>query len=805
MSINSRSSFGTALAIAASLSVAACGGGGGGKDDSPATPAVTKSVGVASKGILSGAVVRAYELAANGERLRAEPVGEAKTDDNGRYELTIGAAYSGGPLLFELTGDAGTRMTCDVPVGCGTGAAFGTRVPVDAGFKLLAIVPSAASGQSLSVQLTPFTTMAARRALNDDRGVNANTVAQANSETSQLVGVNILTTEPVDLTRDGEADDDAKVYAAFLAGVGSLAYSRPGGLNQLIEDLGETFADGAFAADDKVTIQDLVTAVRTTAAATQLRDKLPSKVSQALEVIEAGIVDGGYDPEPSPVANDTALAKGKALVKEARTLLTSVAALEEPVDALGADAHTAARVLSQEVIALAELAAKVVDYVALEAPSETSVVVELQDRAGEPVGTLLLEVSESDAGTEIAVSSIELPGGVKLELLLKIDQKFNDVVGGEAIEFDRMAISLSGYLESAGARLDLAEVGVDIVLKEAVSHDLETGEFSRQPQISTASLVGELAITAKDSGARFKGVAGLSVVGLDTPNAYNEISLQRVSLLGSFSSPDKGEFSAKVALNIDNAASFDTFAYLAHDPEIYMYERFDVDDTARALAEQATAAVSASFIYSYHYRSYDGDTIVWFDRSGVGGVVSLGGDPLGVAAYATNLAQERVAEWGFPTAEIRNIELWHATPHDMANGGEQIWVGATVDIGDFENADYFARGSLSLTLDLALQGHPQTTATATVNRTGFDSGDAQVTFSHGGRQWTISTRKPSGEKVSAIEIANPDGVTMAIDHPRDGSYDGNITVDGERVGRLETTGNGLVLIRWADGTFESLQ
>src|SRR5690606_14804518 len=196
----------------------------------------------------------------------------------------------------------------------------------------------------------------------------------------------------------------------------------------------------------------------------------------------------------------------------------------------------------------------------------------------------------------------------------------------------------------------------------------------------------------------------------------------------------------------DNAATFDTFGYLDHEPIIDFYGNVPVDATALAMAAEAASITDASFLYSYSYdTSRSPSTEIWYDIGGASDVQGIDGDPLGAEAYVASLVESVVEEAGAAEGELRWVHIWHATEHDMANGGQQTWIGFTIDVGDFEDAQRFAKGSISATLDLALQGHPETSMTATVDRIGFDSGAAEVTFSHSGRQWSISAVKTAGE------------------------------------------------------------
>lgn len=308
--------------------------------------------------------MKAIELDPNGRELRV--LGEATTKDDGRYSLRIdpNAGYQGGPVLFELTATEDTRMVCDVPAGCGDGVEFGEDVSLD-DFKLQAIVPSVESGKTISVQITPFTTMAARRALADDAGVSDHSVNNANSAVSQILGVSVLTTEPADLTKpDNNVRDDAKIYGAFLAGVGTMAMESSAGLSDFIDQLARTFEDGSFDPGDEVSIDKLVEKVEeATKSPVLFPGGAPALVTQSVETLKESAKEGSYTPKPSEHANEPALLRAKALVADARTLATSVAELEEPLDAFKGDLEAAEQVFNNDSKALLETVALAVDTV----------------------------------------------------------------------------------------------------------------------------------------------------------------------------------------------------------------------------------------------------------------------------------------------------------------------------------------------------------------------------------------------------------------------------------------------------------
>ena len=106
-----------------------------------------------------------------------------------------------------------------------------------------------------------------------------------------------------------------------------------------------------------------------------------------------------------------------------------------------------------------------------------------------------------------------------------------------------------------------------------------------------------------------------------------------------------------------------------------------------------------------------------------------------------------------------------------------------------------------------LTGHPEATVTATLGRSEYDSRDVLVTFRHGGDRWTLSARKVIGKQLDSVDITSATGVTMTLVPNWENTQGqiGVVKVDGEQAGRIEATDNGLVLLRWSDGSFESIR
>jgi hypothetical protein len=134
-----------------------------------------------------------------------------------------------------------------------------------------------------------------------------------------------------------------------------------------------------------------------------------------------------------------------------------------------------------------------------------------------------------------------------------------------------------------------------------------------------------------------------------------------------------------------------------------------------------------------------------------------------------------------------------------------------VKFDGFETAENYIQATLTATLDLALDGYPETTAVITVDRTDLDGGSALVTLTSGGTSYTINAVKLDGDTADGVDpildsitVTNPDGVAILVTAATDTDpISGDVTVDGVDVGSIEQS-DGLLLIRYSDGTFETL-
>jgi hypothetical protein len=783
------------LVIFGLLSIIATGGGGGGGDGGSGGFSATSS-GVANKGIIRHGSVIAEELDSSGTVLRT--VGNDETNPQGQYSLTVGGDYSGGPILLTISGksDGSTVMVCDVEGGC-NGIAYGDTLSLGTDFSMHAIIPPVTDGEAISAQITPFTHMAAQRVLSGG-SATAETVNNAISEVSQMVGVQILDVPPVDITDPAAvaaASPEALAYAAFDAGAGQLVFAQ-GGVNAGLAIMATAFEDGKFTSADGFSAQDLVDAVT---AQAQARGINTMELQHVVSVIESQInPDGSYDPEPSGTATQEAVKQARALMTETRTWVTSLEDLQTPLDAFGNNLDTAGQVVDDNSEVLADSLGYVLNAVAVELESQLQAgtlavgtyPVTVVDGTGTTLGTASAVIAD-EGGVAITVTASNI-NGVDVDVAIGTNIPVT-AFAGTTFTLSGADLSVSGSVSNAQATMSLDQMDLMAEFDSEVSID-PTGTIpSTDPVLSSASLSGGLTVQA--AGASFSGTSSMSFVSLNSPpgdignNAPSlaKLSLSEISLNGEFATASDS-FSADMTLTVNNAADFDTLGFLTYSPD----ETADLSYTTDVLGAESYAAGLGIVSLSYaNYYWYPNETC--FSGQDTGGIYvyqCATGDVLDVAGYLT--AQ-------YPGAQsVKYTDYTYQPGYTHVTG--------VINYGDYESTNNFADVTLSLTLDLALNGYPDTQAVISGNRTAFEGGNVMLSLVHGGHSVTFDATKADGTTPGegTLTVTNPDGVKLVVS-ATEGGVSGTLKVNSTEVGTVEETSNHLILVRYNDGTFETVQ
>lgn len=328
------------LAILSALSLTGCGGGGSGSAEGDGGVSGVTTSGVVAKGIINDGIVTAVELGSDPSAEGVE-VGSAVTEEDGTYELAISDDYTGGPIQLTITTDADSQVKCDTSAGCGPRGddITDTDTTIDFGewykpgadaITMRAMIAGAAEGATVSAQITPFTEMAASRALAATT-FDSDAIANANSEVSSLLKVNILSTAPVDITdlsEDASATEIA--YAALSASVANLAAKDEAGtpdIQAAITALSAAFEGGAIAATDDddaaISLQDLIDGVDEALESAGVEDT-SGVVAELKNDVSSADENGEVNPEPVDTAVLANVDKAKAFVEEFRTYINTL-------------------------------------------------------------------------------------------------------------------------------------------------------------------------------------------------------------------------------------------------------------------------------------------------------------------------------------------------------------------------------------------------------------------------------------------------------------------------------------------------
>lgn len=791
-----------ALSVAATLALTGCGSGGGdgsndGGSEAQSNESFATTQGTAAKGIIRNGVVTAIELNSNGTAIGT--VGTTRTNNEGKYTLPVSGNYNNGPVLLKVTAseDGTTTMVCDVSGGCGAGIGFGDTLKLDGSFEMSAIIPSLQKNTSVAAHITPFTHMAARRAMSGE--VNDDTVKLAISEVNKVVGIDIRETAPIDITKTTEttkASTETKVYAAFLAAAGKLAVADSKGLAKGLDKLANTFKDGKFDTSDDFTITDLIKAVEDEAEAVAAIDTI--ELRDQIFVIEAQTANGTFDPESSDTAPLSPVAQAKALVSNARTWIDSIAELETPMEAFTIDIDDAAKVFDANSVALAEMAANIITSVAegLEAEHKATNALalrtypfEVNDLQGQRVGSVDAELSNNNGnGLKIVIPATTI-NGVTVNMVMATNIP-ETALSDEAFNLESAELFVSGSVANNQASIELNGLSVDVSFKSTVivNPDGDAPEVA----VDKAALSGE--ITLKANGVTFNGNAGLKFVQLiaAAPNSNNSVSLREAKVDGKFTASDGGMFSAAAKLTINNASTFDTFALLDHQPRIWVYQSEPGDPLgAEAWARDQNASLTT--IYNVNFASDSDETYYsgtdsnnsWFEGS-------VPGDPLNARDYILGHVNNK-----YPSAQDVSAIGFGYYPNSTS-------FSALVNLGDFETAEDYANATLSVSFDLALQGYPETRAVITGNRNALDGGDIRMSLVRKGLLLTfIASLSETDPITGKLSITNADGAKMELSGS-EGTLEGTLRVKGTKVGTVAQTDDGLLLVRYQDGTFETL-
>ena len=817
--------FKKSLLSLAVISVLATGCGSSNSD--PVEETLSKVKGSAVKGIVKNGLITAYALDSSGEPV-GEPVGTAETDDVGKYELTLNDSYDGtSPLLIELKASQGdevadtdkTLMVCDATDGCGT-TNFGDDISLHGtDFVLKTVSPAVASAATpVTAAITPFTSMAAANVLESGEAVTDASVLAATSKISQIVGVNIASTEPVNIDGDlASGDADQQQYTIMLAALAKQAFKESGN-NDGVVDIADAIANLATfntdAEDDAIgdgglSLTDLYDDVATEVvnAGDALSDA--AQISTFTDSLEETIAsnNGVLTPAPTTGENPTEVAQAKAFVGEVRDWATKLETLESPTNALLDEAGVISDTLdanSEAVLEIFAMAlAAVVDELGAALDDERDVAdsIELMDN-DESIGTISLVDTSTDSATTITMTASDL-NGVSAAGKISI----NSSLTAETFEAGDVTLSLTGSASNSDIALSLNDASFTISLAETLSigEDGDGGE----PSFAGIALAGKLAAESRDNGTitneKITADVEIKLVTLDVddtgPSLNNDqnFNLEKIALTNLTVTNDEGStagLSASIVIN--NATSFDAISYLNGDSVVE--KSFDLDEFDLTSASQAFGITKFNYLEYYPYGTWYGNNYLSGPHTCAHGEAAdfsyveyscLQGD-VGLGATISPMYDNY--------KHVSNVSLKH-----FNYNGYYFYGYVELEVDDMETAESFLDATISLTGKVNLASDSEAVLSITANKTGIDAGDLTASLAYDGKSLMLTANTTSDEddlSDASLSFRNADGTAMTIVGDEDFAT-GNVTVSGKEVGTIEDL-NGALIMRYNDGTFESL-
>jgi len=585
----------------ASIMLVGCGAGE--NDPSPSSGVNNVSLGgTAAKGIIKGGNVMAEELDVNGTVIAQ--VGNAITAADGSYTLTLDDDYDGGPIKITISADANTQMKCDVPLGCGMRtddiADSDTTIDFSEWYKpvnltMMAMVAGAVSNDTISVNITPYTHLAARRAMAAPSLTSAG-VSEANSRVSNLLGggrINILNTQPLDITDaavvNGAVNDNGATeiaYAALSAAIAVLADTSGGSpdINAALETLWGSFTDGELVADDSgtatddttISLQEIVDGATSVFAQMNTADTSDILASLQETIDTSG---GSVNPDPGPGTGDTALEKVKTFVGDVRTWGTVI---EEETrvkgDAFATQVDLAATAADASVSTMAGPAIRNAIVAVFRRLTHTTAT-ELNDDAyktGEQGDPQFESGTIAHSGGVVTITDGVIDG-VTINLSVQLPDNESTVSSSLT------ATISSATLRSASTDITINNGAINATLVTPYFVDyvaVDTGTAD-QPDVSGGSINLNAELTQKqdDLGAElaspvtFAGTLSTTLVNAVKDETTSELSWltpATLNMTGNISDTDGNSFDASLVANVSNADSFTPVTGPGSDSDIVL-------------------------------------------------------------------------------------------------------------------------------------------------------------------------------------------------------------------------------------------
>lgn len=524
------------------------------------------------------------------------------------------------------------------------------------------------------------------------------------------------------------------------------------------------------------------------------KNRLSATIGLALVLVGCG---GGGDSDNNQTTQ-TVLEKGKALVQETRTWVTSFNSLENPAEAFGTQAQTIAETLGSESEVVLRISSMAINTALRSVKNSNAAAKTTTQTLTSSNGNLTIVTDTSDTATVLKVSSTAYQG-VGLNFTLSVDQPATNLADN-LFAGKTVTAKVAGTTTAPTIALQL-DTQLVATFQSALNAE---GELQPTAMTLDGSLKLQRRVSSVANGEEVAGKAHIALVALNTAaqsgwkdqGGMDSLSLSRLKL-SEVTVRNAAGSSAGLGIDVqvDNAATFDTTTFMAGDNRLWLYKCLGSTDlagfTQLAKNQGITTVQWAGYSTgsSYGQSTYVSGT----DSAGVRQYYNLAEVPANAATLIQQAYLPDPNGWvtGVPYASIQY------SPSNSAACKTNASVQVNLDTR--ETASHFLKGSFTLSGNVALQGYPSANATLQFNRTDLAAANATLTLLYNGKTLTLDAKKSGTTPGTGIvNVTNATGAKLTV-NLTEGNATGTVSVDGTTVGTVKDG-----VVRYSDGTVESL-
>jgi len=318
-------------------------------------------------------------------------------------------------------------------------------------------------------------------------------------------------------------------------------------------------------------------------------------------------------------------------------------------------------------------------------------------------------------------------------------------------------------------------------------YDIEIGEHG------TVNVVFSENTVAMEISGELSGTTRTVDIGLNIATNFTSDQLtfnSETGLLEALTSVKSGKLtiSGRIAVNGDEPEPLTSLVYNSVALEITLSEEVDLDwesEESDLISKLKAVNLTGSMDIEANGASFEGDVEI--------NMVSL-----------KNATAEQ------PPVSLQKISIsgqFTGSDNSTLTAGASLTIdnAASFDtVGFFESADNFLQGNLTVSTTADITGLPEASIVISVDRNTFKGFEGSITVSHGGQSFKLEAESSDVDSDTAsLTLTNPDGVKLIVDLVDAEIIDGTVSVSGTQIGTVSVV-NGLVLVRYNDGTFETL-